>query len=90
MTSVAGDNIKDTTPSTPQVKSSSLESSESTNDSGVMTYFGCTTPRTQDEILARQVICLKADRGANGLRERNNHHRATTAELAQKFGAAAH
>ena len=52
-TSVAGDNIKDTTPSTLQVKSSSPESLESTNNSGVMAYFGRTTPRTQDEILAR-------------------------------------
>ena len=55
-----------------------------------MTYFGRATPRTQEEILARKVICLKADRGANGSRERDNHHRDATAALAQKFGAAAH
>ena len=55
-----------------------------------MTYFGRSQLRTEEEILARQVICLKKDRGVPGSRQRSSHHRSATAPLAQKFGAAGH
>ena len=55
-----------------------------------MTYFGRSQVRTEEEILARQVICLKKDRGVPGSRQRSSHHRSATAPLAQKFGAAGH
>ena len=55
-----------------------------------MTYFGRSQVRTEEEILARQVICLKKDRGVPGSRQRSSHHRSATTPLAQKFGAAGH
>ena len=66
------------------------ESSHTACNRGVMTYFGREKSRTKEEILARQVICLKKDRGVPGSRERSRHHQSATAPLAQKFGAAGH
>ena len=65
-------------------------SSHTACNRGVMTYFGREKSRTKEEILARQVVCLKKDRGVPGSRERSRHHQSATAPLAQKFGAAGH
>ena len=53
-------------------------------------YWGRTTKRMKEEILQRNLMCVKNKRGPEGLRERGIHHANETKAQSHTFGAAKH
>ena len=61
-----------------------------TNVGTVGGYFSQETARTEAEVLAKQVVVPKDNRGILGSRERGIHYLAATGALEQTSGAARH